>query len=228
MIEREESQPAEDRNGFKAYLVTLVELAIVVFALVFAVTGSLDLLVLWEVTSLAYLIIGFGLVRYRVVRGVKQRLGRLGVLDTLSWVLPFAASVAGVTSAVLILINQTSGFTADEDQVVVAFFGAVGIVISWLMLQAGFAQVYEEAHLRDAQSRGSAEPAFGFTATREPDYADFLYFSFTIGASFATSDTVIRSPRVRLIVTAHLVISFFYNAVVVAVALQVFQQLAAA
>lgn len=47
-------------------------------------------------------------------------------------------------------------------------------------------------------------------------------FSFTMGTSFATS---VRTPPIRRIVLVHSVVAFFFNALVVAVAIQVLQDI---
>lgn len=52
-----------------------------------------------------------------------------------------------------------------------------------------------------------------------PELAEFLYFSFTIGTSFAVSDVTVVSRSMRKRVTAHSVLSFFFNAAVVAIAI---------
>jgi uncharacterized membrane protein len=56
---------------------------------------------------------------------------------------------------------------------------------------------------------------------REPDYADFVYFSFTIGAALQTSDVVITSPAIRRVVTGHCVAAFVYNLGILALAVSV-------
>jgi uncharacterized membrane protein len=47
---------------------------------------------------------------------------------------------------------------------------------------------------------------------------DFLYFSFTLGTSFAASDVTVTSQAMRWHVMVHSILSFFYNTVVLAVA----------
>ena len=37
----------------------------------------------------------------------------------------------------------------------------------------------------------------------EPDYADFVYFCFTLGVALQTSDVAITSPRIRRVVIGH-------------------------
>jgi len=45
----------------------------------------------------------------------------------------------------------------------------------------------------------------------DPDYWDFVYFSFTLGMTFQTSDVDITSRRVRRVVTGHCLAAFVFN-----------------
>jgi uncharacterized membrane protein len=54
-----------------------------------------------------------------------------------------------------------------------------------------------------------------------PALVDFLYFSFTVGVSFAVSDVEVRSRALRWHVMVHSILSFFYNAIVLAVAINI-------
>jgi uncharacterized membrane protein len=49
---------------------------------------------------------------------------------------------------------------------------------------------------------------------RSPDYWDFLHFSIIIGAACATADINIESKAIRRLVTAHSVIAFAFNAMI--------------
>ena len=61
----------------------------------------------------------------------------------------------------------------------------------------------------------------------EPTLSDFLYLAFTVGTSFAVSGATIASREVRRVVLVHSVTSFFYNALLIAIAIQVIQGLIA-
>jgi uncharacterized membrane protein len=50
---------------------------------------------------------------------------------------------------------------------------------------------------------------------------DFTYFSFTVGTSFAASDVEIRARSIRYIVLVHSILSFFYNAAILGIAIGV-------
>ncbi len=50
-----------------------------------------------------------------------------------------------------------------------------------------------------------------FPGNDQPDYWDFLYFSFTLGMTFQTSDILIQSSMIRRIVTLHCLAAFVFN-----------------
>ena len=190
----------EGTHRWGDYLVTAAELVTVLVAVGYVLSGSVVVLIVWEALATAYLLSGSILTWRRSITG-RHGGRRSGTLDTLSWVLPLMASLVGVNAAVL----------------------AIGIILSWHLLHTGFAQVYESLQHRDPE-----HPALEFPRTTHPGLADFLYFAFTIGTSFATSDATVATVRMRWLVLTHSIVSFFYNALVVAVAIQVIQQIARA
>jgi uncharacterized membrane protein len=64
---------------------------------------------------------------------------------------------------------------------------------------------------RDAQIGGLT-----FPGSQEPDYWDFLYFSFVIAMTSQVSDVAITSKVIRRVVNVHGVLSFFFNVSVLA------------
>jgi uncharacterized membrane protein len=48
----------------------------------------------------------------------------------------------------------------------------------------------------------------------QPNYWDFLYFSFTIAAASQTSDVVLRSRTIRRAALAQSILSFYFNVAV--------------
>ena len=55
-----------------------------------------------------------------------------------------------------------------------------------------------------------------FPGQPEPDYWDFMYFSFVVGMTFQVSDVQIEDHSLRRLVLAHSVLAFFFNVVVLA------------
>jgi uncharacterized membrane protein len=98
------------------------------------------------------------------------------------------------------------------------------LVAATLALASAFANmVYalHYAHLYYSGAHGGGDlGGLDFPGDRaEPDYADFVYFSFTLGIALQTSDVCITSRRIRRIVIGHCIAAFVYNLGVLALAL---------
>lgn len=52
----------------------------------------------------------------------------------------------------------------------------------------------------------------------DPDMWDFFYYSFTIGMAAQTADIVLRSRAFRKVTLMHAILSYFFNTVIVALA----------
>lgn len=60
-----------------------------------------------------------------------------------------------------------------------------------------------------------------FPRTTHPVYWDFIYFAFTCGMAFATSDVTITETHMRKIVTIHCLLAFAFNIGVIAFTINV-------
>jgi uncharacterized membrane protein len=60
-----------------------------------------------------------------------------------------------------------------------------------------------------------------FPRTAHPVYWDFIYFAFTCGMAFATSDVMITETHMRKIVTIHCLLAFAFNIGVIAFTINV-------
>jgi uncharacterized membrane protein len=85
------------------------------------------------------------------------------------------------------------------------------IVGSWLLLGVVF--TFHYACLYFASLKKRACLVFP-DQDLEPDYWDFLYFSFTIAVALQTSDISIHSRVMRQTVLAQSILSFFFNAAI--------------
>ncbi|MGJ4858496.1 DUF1345 domain-containing protein [Labrys sp. KB_33_2] len=125
-----------------------------------------------------------------------------------------ATSFAGVIFELQATKNQ-----ADSDSLSLPLMVAT-IVCSWFFIHTIFAIHYAHIYYNDGGRPG--KPSLDFGGDPEPpDYWDFVYFSVAIGASSATSDTNLRSRPMRRIVAAHAVFSFFFNATILALAINI-------
>jgi uncharacterized membrane protein len=192
-----------------------VELVLVAVSLLYVFTSAPWALFSWIGLSMVYF--GVGLV---VVWGGELEPAssdrQVRFLTRWTWVLPILSSLAGANSAIIALVARGA---AGTDNILLAFTACLGVVLSWTLLHVGFAHVYL------ALSASEGGKGIEFPGDRKAAVIDFLYFAFTIGTAFATSDARITSLSIRRVALIHSILSFFYNALVVAVALQVLQQL---
>ncbi len=119
--------------------------------------------------------------------------------------------VAAVVSlfAVIDLVNDKS-----QKQYVGLAIGA--IASSWILVHTIFTLRY--AHLYYGNDIKQKKPPGGldFPHEPEPDYLDFAYFSFVVGMTSQVSDVAVGSKAMRRTALAHGVLSFGFNAIIIA------------
>jgi uncharacterized membrane protein len=105
----------------------------------------------------------------------------------------------------------------------VARFGLTiaSVVLGWLTLHTILAIRY--AHLYYARATEGADHhdarGLDFPSTKEPVLSDFLYFSFVIGMTAQVSDVQVLTRSLRRLILFHSVVSFFFNTVLLALAI---------
>ena len=60
-----------------------------------------------------------------------------------------------------------------------------------------------------------------FPDTEDPDYWDFLYFSFIIGVAAQTADVTIGSKVIRRTSLVHSILAFFFNSAILALTINI-------
>lgn len=93
----------------------------------------------------------------------------------------------------------------------------VTLAFAWLFSNTVYALHY--AHL--AYSHEAKCMGLSFPDTAEPLYWDFVYFAFTIGMTFQTSDVTISDQSIRRIVALHGLAAFAFNIGVLAFTINV-------
>jgi uncharacterized membrane protein len=68
---------------------------------------------------------------------------------------------------------------------------------------------------------GPPDGGLKFCDDKPPGYADFVYFSFTLGMTFQTSDVDIEAKHMRNVVTLHCLAAFVFNLGVLAFTINV-------
>ena len=99
----------------------------------------------------------------------------------------------------------------------------VAVLCSWFLVHTTFALHYARRYYQDKTARPHAENAGGldFPEKGEPDYWDFAYYSLVIGMTSQVSDVGTTSRGMRRLTLIHSVLSFFFNTVVLALAINI-------
>lgn len=99
----------------------------------------------------------------------------------------------------------------------------VSILLSWFLTHTMFALHYTACYYRINHSEPDSEFAGGIELPggEQPDFLDFLYFSFTIGMTSQTSDISIVTPAMRRLSLGHGIMSFYFYSVIIALSVGV-------
>jgi uncharacterized membrane protein len=93
----------------------------------------------------------------------------------------------------------------------------IGAVLGWLVLHTVMAFHYADIHyFEDPQAAG--EKDLDFPGRGDPGPWDFLYYSFVVGMTAQVSDVQVRTTVMRRLTLFHGVVSFFFNTVFIAMA----------
>jgi uncharacterized membrane protein len=85
------------------------------------------------------------------------------------------------------------------------------IALTWSAIHTTFALHYAHDYYRSSRAGGLA-----FPGNAQPDYWDFVYFSFVIGMTAQVSDVGITDRLIRRTATAHGIVSFIFNTALLA------------
>jgi uncharacterized membrane protein len=116
-----------------------------------------------------------------------------------------------------VLLGSAKGLSGAQAGRHVALAGLT-VVASWMLVHTVLALHYAHLSFRIAEQSSATPPDLGlvFPNEPEPDFLDFAYFSFVIGATGQVSDVQITGRGIRRLALLHGMLSFGFNTVVLA------------
>jgi uncharacterized membrane protein len=128
-------------------------------------------------------------------------------------------TIGAVLSLSAIIVELSQVPQLPEQQKILRYgFTAMTVGGSWLLVGVLFCFHY--AHLFYRAS-GQSLPLRFPDDLRDPDYWDFLYFSFTIAVAAQTSDVVVVTRGMRRLVLGHSVLAFFFNLAILGLSINI-------
>ena len=123
--------------------------------------------------------------------------------------LAILAVAVGLTAIVLVLTGPKVGVWAQ-------LLALAAAPLGWAMVHTLLGFHY--AHLYYRPDGKTARGGLTFPGSAPPGAWDFLYFSFGIGMTAQVSDVTTTTPALRRVVLVHALASFFYNTIILALA----------
>jgi uncharacterized membrane protein len=127
--------------------------------------------------------------------------------------------LTGVTM-IVILVAVAGELKGKNDLAAIALVLAT-LVLAWLFSNMVYAFHYAHLFYSPADEGAGDAGGLGFPKCDEPDYWDFIYFSFTLGMTFQTSDVDVETRQLRRVVIGQSLAAFVFNLGVLAFTINV-------
>ena len=175
----------------------------------------------WDLTTIAYLIPTIAMIHNPDTVKIRQR---AKAIDIKLWEIIAIVALAGAFSLFAVAgVLERAKEVQGSDRFIHLGIGILTVFLSWMTLHVIYAVHY--AHLfydpAERKAAGKIRGGLEFPETEAPDYWDFVYFSLVIGMTCQVSDVQVTARHMRHLVTAQGIIAFFYNTVIVALAVNI-------
>lgn len=130
------------------------------------------------------------------------------------------AVIVGAILSVYAIVTELANMKEASEHVKALHYGftALTVIGSWLLV--GVMYCFHYAHIYYTASKHALPLEFPDQHT-QPNYWDFLYFSFTLSVAVQTSDVTVRTRAMRKLVLGHCVLAFFFNLVILGLSVNI-------
>lgn len=132
-------------------------------------------------------------------------------------ILCFCVIACGTSWAAIAFMLNDGQEWPKRDKNLLLCLCLAAIFCSWLLVHAFFALHYARIYYDETDNIGgdSFSKGLNFPGSEIVDYWDFMYYAFTIGMCYQTSDVEVTSEPVRRLTLIHSVLSFFFVAAII-------------
>jgi uncharacterized membrane protein len=174
------------------------------------ITDPLTAMAAFDVGAIAFLISCLPLLWIRDPKVIESHAAQNDANRT------FLLALTGIVMAVLLLAIAAEA-VGHPPQPFTRILIIATLIVAWLFSNTIYALHYAHLAYIDEEHCSGIE----FPGTSEPVYWDFVYFAFTLGMTFQTSDVTISNQHIRKIVTMHCLAAFVFNIGVLAFTINV-------
>jgi uncharacterized membrane protein len=176
---------------------------------------STRIIVGWDAGVALYLALVYLVMAHGSIAEIRRR---AAINDEGAIALLVLTAAAALASLVAVLAEL--GHSPGPYQIALSI---ATILLSWTFMHTMFALHY----LHEFYGQGADDQLGGlvFPGSEDPDYWDFLYYSLVVAMTAQVSDVQITSKTIRRLTTLHGAISFFFNATVLALTVNIVSSL---
>lgn len=172
---------------------------------------SVHWMIVWLAFSLTYLLFSWTTIiactPYQIRKTVKKQDSGRATLFV------FVLIAACISLVAILLLYVTANKQSGAALLTHILLTMSSVGTAWTIVHTTFAFKY--AHLYYAIG------GLDFPDDAEPDYMDFIYFSYVIGTTFQVSDISITNKRLRIIAWLHGILSFAFNTIILALSINI-------
>ena len=173
----------------------------------------------WCAGVAVYLLLAWWLAETFDSQNTRQRAQAQDEPSVVLFLVMVLAVLACVGSITLLL--QKVKDMAGTERVLHMVLAMVALALSWLFIQTIYAFRYAHRYYQVEKCREPDGPALAFPNQPDPDYFDFLYYSFVIGMTSQVSDVQVTSREMRRLTLGHSILAFAFNVLIVALTINV-------
>ena len=173
------------------------------------------LLVAWDVFVGLYLVLALQMTASADALRMRRRARMQDEGQTAILALTTFAALATL-GAIFALLSGSAPHDREPADLMLA---VLTIFMSWALTHTIFALHYAHEYFDENEGRGGG---MNFPNNEgDPDYWDFMYFSFTIGMCAQVSDISVSCKPIRRTVLGHSIISFVFNTALLALTVNI-------
>ena len=179
------------------------------------------ILITWASFALTVIIMDWVIITKAHPREIKKIAKMQDSNRTTIFLFVILASVVSLGAILFLLMSSKDHAHGHLTSHILLAMGSV--VVSWWLVHTLFTMRYAHLYYDDDSDDGTKKEVGGlqFPDENEPDYLDFVYFSFVIGMTFQVSDVEISDRGIRRLAWLHGLISFAFNTAIVALSINI-------
>lgn len=173
----------------------------------------------WDVFAITVLVLAWMMILLTPASALRRRARAQDLSRTLIFIFAVAAACWSLLAVGFLL--HTNKVDPQPHVAIHLALALFAVIAAWSLMHTVFGLRYAHTFYGDNDDPKRAEHAGGleFPSEQAPNYLDFAYFSFVIGMTFQVSDVQITSREMRQLVLVHGLLSFGFNTVILALAI---------